>query len=1026
MVLQHTQRSRSVSCPDDLVGYGRKWFRRSEPANSETMVPTMRIQKLVALLLTLFLLTGPISAGISVTRSNGIATTGADGVTLIGMNGIATTGADGFLALAPNGIATTGADGIATTGADGIATTGADGYSFTGTNGIATTGADGIATTGADGVTLTGADGIVVTLADGTVYRADSLTVHRADGIATTGADSAVFRGTDGIATTGADSFAIDHADGVLITGADTYRQANGADATLVMPDGSSRSVSPAGIATTGADSIVMTGANGIATTGADGIATTGADGIATTGADGTGLQSVDPELAIQLNQLADDSSVNAMVVYHRLPAESDLADLIAIGITGGTRYHAIPVIAVTTTKANLLAVSRLPGVRSIYGNRTLDATSDPYVTLNNAGPIQFDQDLTYRNSGMPMSGRGVTVAVLDTGVDGTHADLAGNMVQNVKLADTQSVPVGFNYPVNGENLSNTDQAYGHGTFVAGVIAGNGLRSGGRYAGIAPGAHVLGLSAGDLNLSFVLAGFDYLLTQGTAYNVRAVNCSFSANTVFDFNDPINVATKILTERGINVVFSAGNTGSGLNSLNPYAVAPWVISVGATDQNGKLADFSSRGAFGSSLFHPTLVAPGVSNISLRATGVNATGTLGVAGADSTRLAPADLPFYTTASGTSFSAPQVTGVIALMLEANPNLTPAQVREILQRTATPMPEYYQHEVGAGMLNAYAATLSAAFPARRIGMWRAAQDHNAVRFGTSQMQVFNGSAIPGSTSDTGITIPANALYASVQIGWGPLWSTNNLALSLVDPAGIRRASSDGLNLPGLDGKRESTLLNNPAAGTWHVQVKHSTPIVTSTQTFTGIFEYGFAQYTPVDDIATLSAADRSAIYQAMRSLLMSPAGRKFRPSFGVSRGDLAGALIAAAHIPQYVADQPRYADVRDSATRNFVETAQFGTVNALFPAATGNQFRPNDNVDRLTATIALVRAAGLRSEAEAKSGSPLAFLDAISIPSALRGYVAVALANGLIKGAGNYFAPQQQFSRLDLAVALAALQRS
>jgi serine protease AprX len=975
----------------------------------------MRIRKLVALVLTLLLTAGPISAGISVTRSNGIATTGADGVTLIGMNGIATTGADGILALTPNGIATTGADGIATTGADGFA--------YTGTNGIATTGADGIATTGADGVILTGANGIVVTLADGTVYRADSLTSHQANGIATTGADGAVFRGTNGIATTGADSFTIDHADGVLITGADTYRQANAADATLVMPDGTSRTVAPAGIATTGADSIIMTGADGIATTGADGIATTGADGIATTGADGTGLQSVDPELAVQLNQLADDSSVNAMVVYHRLPTDMDLADLIALGITGGTRYHAIPVIAVTTTKANLVAVSHLPAVRSIYSNRTLDSTADPYLALNNAAPIPTDQDLSYRNSGMPMSGRGVTVAVLDTGVDGTHGDLAGNMVQNVKLADTQSVPAGFNYPVDVENLLNTDQAYGHGTFVAGVIAGNGLRSGGRYAGIAPGAHVLGLSAGDLNLSFVLTGFDYLLTQGTAYNVRAVNCSFSANTVFDFNDPVNVATKLLTEHGINVVFSAGNTGSGLNSLNPYAVAPWVVSVGATDQNGKLADFSSRGAFGSVLFHPTLVAPGVSTISLRATGLNATGTLGVAGADTTRLGAGDLPFYTTASGTSFSAPQVTGVIALMLEANPNLTPAQVREILQRTATPMPEYYQHEVGAGMLNAYAATLSAAFPARRIGQWRAAQEHGAVQFRTSQLQVFSGSAVPGSTFDTGITIPANALYASVQIGWGPLWSTNNLALSLVDSTGVQRAKSDGLNLPGLDGKRESVLFSDPGAGTWHVQVKHSIPLTATAQSFTGVFEYGVAQYAPVDDIGSLTATDRAAIYQAMRSLLMSPAGKKFRPSFGVARGDLAGALIAAAHIPQYVADQPRYLDVRDSATRNFVESAQFGSADALFPGVTGNQFRPNDNVDRLTATIALVRAAGLRSEAEAKSGSPLAFLDAISIPSVLRGYVAVALAHGLVRVSGNNFGPQQQFTRLDLARGLSAL---
>jgi hypothetical protein len=80
-------------------------------------------------------------------------------------------------------------------------------------------------------------------------------------------------------------------------------------------------------------------------------------------------------------------------------------------------------------------------------------------------------------------------------------------------------------------------------------------------------------------------------------------------------------------------------------------------------------------------------------------------LGLAGSDLLRLTPAELPFYTTATGTSFSAPQVSGAIALMLEANPTLTPAKVREILQRTATPLAPYYAHETGAGMLNVHAA---------------------------------------------------------------------------------------------------------------------------------------------------------------------------------------------------------------------------------------------------------------------------------------------------------------------------------
>jgi len=237
--------------------------------------------------------------------------------------------------------------------------------------------------------------------------------------------------------------------------------------------------------------------------------------------------------------------------------------------------------------------------------------------------------------------------------------------------------------------------------------------------------------AGDLSLLYVLEGFDYLLAHGDDLGVRVVNYSFSANTVFDVNDPVNVGTRMLTDAGINVVFSAGNTGPGQHTLNPYAVAPWVVSVGATDTVGRLASFSSRGSFASPIFRPTLVAPGVDIVSLRGSGVaNVTGATGLAGTDAKRLNLIELPYYTTANGTSFSAPQVTGAIALILEANPTLTPAQVKEVLQRTATPLPPYYAYETGAGMLNVHAAVLEAAFPARRIGLWRGTLDRDQVAF--------------------------------------------------------------------------------------------------------------------------------------------------------------------------------------------------------------------------------------------------------------------------------------------------------
>ena len=100
------------------------------------------------------------------------------------------------------------------------------------------------------------------------------------------------------------------------------------------------------------------------------------------------------------------------------------------------------------------------------------------------------------------------------------------------------------------------------------MIAGNGARSSGRYAGVAPGAKLVGVSAGVLDLLSVIEAFDYILSKRQELGIKVVNCSFSADTFYDPNDPVNVATRMLTDRGVSVVFSAGNNGPGMDTLNP--------------------------------------------------------------------------------------------------------------------------------------------------------------------------------------------------------------------------------------------------------------------------------------------------------------------------------------------------------------------------------------------------------------------------------------------------------------------------
>ncbi|HZE67917.1 MAG TPA: S8 family serine peptidase [Pyrinomonadaceae bacterium] len=988
-------------------------------------------RSVIALILIVLLSVIPVLAGVTVTGSNGITATGADGVQYIGTSGITATGADGALLFGPNGITATGADGITATGADGITATGADGFTYTGANGITATGADSLNIVRADGITATGADGITATGADGTTYQLDSIDFRFPTGITATGADGITATGADGITATGADGITATGADGITATGADGVTISSASGITATGADGHVTSIPAGALSLVGADLIVAVNSQGIQISGASTISQTGIDALTSLllqGTERTGLQSVDPELAASLGRLTDDSTINAVVVYHRLPTETDLADLQRIGIAGGTRFRALPMVIVTGTRSQIIAVSQLPAVRSIYGNRTLSLTSEPEVrSVTGVDRAWRDADLTVRNASLPISGRNVTVAVLDTGIDATQADLSGKVMRNIKLADTQSVGNGFSYPVNAEGLPNTDQLYGHGTFVAGVIAGTGIQSNGKFKGVAPGASLLGLSAGDLTLLYVLAGFDYLLVNAANQRVRVVNCSFSANTVFDTNDPVNVATRMLTDNGINVVFSSGNTGPGQHTLNPYSVAPWVVGVGATDTAGHLANFSSRGDFASGLFHPTLVAPGVDIVSLRGSGItNVIGAQGLAGADALRLTASELPYYTTSSGTSFSAPQVAGTIALMLEANPQLTPAEVRDILQLTATPLAPYYEHEAGAGMLNAHAAVLASAFPARRLGAWRSALDRRQVEFFKDPLTSFNGSVSPGGTFETTVQIPENTVFASIQIGWGPLLSTNDLALYVYDQSGNLRGQSNVVNIPGLTGRTERVSINLPSSGTWRIRVRNGFGFMLNSQQFSGLVQFGRARYGPMNDISNLQASVRDDIYGDLRSFTMWPIGSRFRPDFAISRLDLATALVLGSRVPQYVADQAVYRDVADSGSRSFVESCQASPAGALFiDTSAGGSFRPNDAATRLAAAVALVRAAGLRGEAEAVNPNILPFVDAASIPIELRGYVSVAITRGLLQTGDNFFRPQVSLTRSELAHAMAVIQR-
>ena len=964
----------------------------------------------------------PASAGVVIRGTQGITFTGADGIYYDNVSGVTFTGADGLLAFDVNGIKSTTTSGVTFTGADANRVATVDGVAYTGANSYAATRADGITFTGADGVTFTGADGVTFTGADGKTWKANSVVVRQPNGVTFTGADGVTFTGADGVTFTGADGVTFTGADGATMAGV-RGAYVNGASQVVgTRLDGTAFSASTNGVTFTGADGVTVTGGNGVSVTGADGFRMLGHDGVTFTGADagagGIGLTGFDPALAVKLDLLTDDSNVNAAVVFHRAVTDSDIADLKSLGVRGGTRFRALPAVVVTATKEQIAAVSGLPAVRYITDDRTLRWDADNSREQAGLLRVRADQDLRRVSGVNSFQGDGVAVAVIDTGLDSTHPDISNRVLRNVKLADLQGANLlEFVAPVNVEKLPDTDQLSGHGTFVGGIIAGTGSSSGGKYAGYAPKSKLVGLSAGDASLFNVLAGFDYLLSH-PELNVRVVNCSFSANTTYDENDPVNVATRMLYERGVSVVFSAGNAGPGLHTLNPYAAAPWVVSVGALDQRGRIANYSARGDFGSRTFRPTLSAPGTSVVSLRAPGTNLTGTAALP-ADAKGLTPTEIPYYTTGSGTSFSAPAVAGTIALMLEADPTLTPARVRDILQRTATPLPPYYQHEVGAGALNAHAAVLQAAFPSRKIGLFRAVMSRGQVTFVKDPEQVFSGTVNPGGVVEVRLNVPAEAVFASTDVAWGPIITTNDLGLATFDPRGKVVGESNYMNMPGLTGKRERTLVGSPEQGTWRARVTHTLSVAATPQAFTGVFETAHAVYAPMADLNGLDAFTLDNVRRAVSSLAMWPgADGLFRPGAAVTRAELAEAMIVGARVPQYVPDTPSFTDVNDTTTMNFAEGTQ-----ALFPdAVRGAQFRPDERVTRLAATVVLVRAAGLKAEAESKAGAFLGYTDAASIPYELRGYVQVAVSKGLISSSMQ-FNPSGTLTRAELARGVATI---
>jgi serine protease AprX len=369
--------------------------------------------------------------------------------------------------------------------------------------------------------------------------------------------------------------------------------------------------------------------------------------------------------------------------------------------------------VSLLATLANSASIHRVHTNRPAHKH---DALSSVAV---NANAVDLGNGINNPNL-YSYTGAGVTVAFIDSGITSyQHPDLADGRV------------LAFVDFVNQRTAKYDDN--GHGTHVAGVIGGTGKLSAKKYAGMAPGASLVSLKVLDQNgqgsVGNILKALDWVYTNGTAYGVRVVNLSVGAAvTESYYTDPLTLATKMLVDSGITVVAAAGNNGKNAlgqlqwGGIASPANAPWVLTVCAFSTMGtydvaddKVAAFSSSGPTAIDFSaKPDLCAPGVGVVSTAApsSSLFQTGLL----APVSWLLPGTVaslyPYvpYESLTGTSMATPLVSGAVALMLEANPNLTPNLIKAILEFTAISKPGVSALRQGAGFMNVSHAVALAA----------------------------------------------------------------------------------------------------------------------------------------------------------------------------------------------------------------------------------------------------------------------------------------------------------------------------
>jgi serine protease AprX len=506
----------------------------------------------------------------------------------------------------------------------------------------------------------------------------------------------------------------------------------------------------------------------------------------------------LDPRIAT-LAARHPDESIQAIVQFNApVSAARAATDARAHGRIIGN----LPIIhglAVQATAAQARALAANPDVHAVSLNTKVTPQSITpglrLATMPGSQPVATNQlQTTYDQTldvtplrKLGVTGSGVGVAVIDTGIDGALPDFASANGSHSRVIVSA---------VDNPNATTAGDGYGHGTDVAGIIAGNGDNRPasdplhGQYVGVAPNANLISIKvadeAGATSVLQVIDGLQFAVEHQAQYNIRVVNLSLDSATPQSYKtDPLDAAVEATWLHGIVVVAAAGNRGNAAGAVQ-YSPAndPYVITVGGADENGtsnpgddSIASWSSRGTTQDGFQKPDVYAPGADIVSVLAPNsvfANANCSCQMAGDQ-----------YIQASGTSIAAPMISGLVADLLQVHPGWTPNQVKGDLTSAAISAsaslrepdavkamlnwnpPTADQGLTPSNLLNTNIGKINLALPTWSLPTWSRADGDLSAGFAGSSFTCNNCTASGAGSADTSLPTWTLPTWTTIQLGW-------------------------------------------------------------------------------------------------------------------------------------------------------------------------------------------------------------------------------------------------------------------